>query len=649
MSQSRKAAYVGYVEDAEDDSGSSIHGIASTRKYATSEAPRSPTKERPNTGKSRGGGRLMPDSDDESVSSVSLTDSDSTARSPKRDKPRPKDPRRPVHKDRERAQRDLDREHRDRERRKREARKHKEEDDRRRARAEAAREKERDSRALKKTRPPAPKHAATQPIVQQGGYRRGHLDDPAAYGVQQPAASGSRPRAQTRPASYYAGQPPRPPPMANMNWSGPPPPPPFPVGSFPPPPHMFHGHGPGPSPMPHHIPPSPMGPPGYFDGFMGGPPPPPPPQGEPLRNRFDRRPSSAMGFASPPSANSYLPEEYGYEEELPHPRVNRRSSRSKRPTEDRKKMPPPEFLPKRTQSARPTTAPFKAPTPRERPQSRQSQRPPASHRRSVGFADQHALAFDDADLLGEVDLFHDVSPDQRRTALTRARRSSMAYEQHGMDIVPANSRGRRSSVYGASGLENGGVSLEDDRYFDAIRYQDDVSGGSGMPLTAESLRRASKRGEASSSRSTRSTESHDESEYKRSNTTGITRSSSGNNNNNNNNNNDDFTIKVSGAAVVRVSGAEIECNDGGEITVSSGRPQMGASRAGSDKESTVYQLEDARSARFERKALTHRPRAPSHADTQSRYAPSVYDPEPYEQITYEHAPYDPALAASNFY
>lgn len=180
-----------------------------------------------------------------------------------------------------------------------------------------------------------------------------------------------------------------------------------------------------------------------------------------------------------------------------------------------------------------------------------------------------------------------------------------------------------------------------------------------MPLTAESLRKASKRGELASSRSTRSSGSHDESDYRRSHTTGHTTQSSAAH--------DDFTIKVSGQAVVKMPGAQIEC-DGGEITFSSGRGGApgsgppGASRAGSDKESTIYQLDDARSSRMDRKALPHRPRATSQSDVHSRiYAPlrGPYEHAPYEhipfepydsyeRITYEHAPYDPSLAAHDY-
>ncbi|KAL6900325.1 hypothetical protein GGI43DRAFT_44712 [Trichoderma evansii] len=709
----KKSSMVGYVEDIDEDISSTV-GVEGTRRYAVSEyakseAPRSP--ERSNTSKPRGDREYTDSETDESASSLSsLTDSDDDTRAPvKREKMRPvaANPRRPMHPDREprrdpREPRDPrgPREARDRQRIERKPR---EDDDQRRMRPEPKDRDPRDPRAPreprgpKKTRPGPPKHAASQPVVNQNGYRRGQFEDPAAYGVQQPAASAQRPRAP-RPASYYAGQPPPLHPL-DMAWNGPHPPP-FGMqpGFQPPPPQMFSPVGPGGPPMHPGMPPqSPMGmpPPGSFFPFDGPPMGPPgphaplgPPPGE-LRHRFDGRPSSAIGFGSPPEALEYFPEEFdGYVEE-PSQKVARRPSRPKKPAmpEERKKMPHPEFAPKRTQSARPTAGAYKPPMApreplreqprehlreqarehirdqvRERPQSRPAQqRPPHAHRRSVGFVDTHA--FEDEEYLGgEVDLYQEVSPNQRRTALTRPRRShSVAYDQNGYDIVPAGNRGRRSSMYGPGPHDSfGGVSLEEDnRYFDALRYQEDVSGGTPMPLTAESLRKASKRGELASSRSTRSSGSHDESDYRRSHTTGHTTQSSAAH--------DDFTIKVSGQAVVKMPGAQIEC-DGGEITFSSNRGGVpgsgppGASRAGSDKESTIYQLDDARSSRMDRKALPHRPRATSQSDVHSRiysplrgpyeHAPYEHIPfEPYdsyERITYEHAPYDPSLAAHDY-
>ncbi|KAH8661251.1 hypothetical protein BGZ61DRAFT_148884 [Ilyonectria robusta] len=605
---SKKTDYTTYCEDAEEDSGSSVEGIESTRIYARSEVQANPYKERPNTGKSRGADKRS--SNRKSDSSNTLTDSDSTPRSSKRERD---------------ARREYEREQREKDRRRKE-RKQKEaaEQMQRKARSEAkAAAKEREAKPARKPRPTSLTQSRTDPIVQQ--YRRGHVEDPSCYGVQQPAASGMRPRAQTRPNSYYPSQGP-PPSMAPSGWhpahagqqpSG------YPVGSFPPPPPLYGG---GPSPSMIGVPASPARhSQGFFDMTMQN-------QTAHLKNRFER-PASAMGFqqqqqqqqqqqrqAHAQAAVAYGYGPGGYEEE-PDPRVSRRPSRSKKQTDDdRKRMPPPDFIP-RPQSALPAGTPFRPP-PAQKPATRQKSRPPTT-RRGVGFADQQR-GYEDDDLLGNEEYFTDVSPESntydRRTVLARTRRGSVAYEQQGLEIMPA-SRSRRDSFYGRDlALGGGGVSLDDDedKYLTALAYQDDVNGGTPLALTAEALRKASHRAGGGSSRSTRSSDSRDESEYKRSNTTGITRSSSSDN--------DNVTIKVSGSAVVRVQGAEIECGDGGEITFSA--PSGSRIGSGSDRASTVYQIEDGRS-RVERKALAHRIRAPSQSDSQSRgyaqsYAP--YDP-----------------------
>ncbi|UKZ87324.1 uncharacterized protein TrAFT101_003132 [Trichoderma asperellum] len=80
------------------------------------------------------------------------------------------------------------------------------------------------------------------------------------------------------------------------------------------------------------------------------------------------------------------------------------------------------------------------------------------------------------------------------------------------------------------------------------------------------------------------------------------------------------------------------------------------SQYSSDEESTIYQLDDARSSRIDRKALPHRPGATSQSGVHSRiYSPlrGPYEDAPYEHIpfepydsehiTYEHASYDPSL------
>lgn len=603
---------VAFVEDCPDDV-SSIEGFPATRVYATSEAPSAPSKPLPNSSKSRSNDRYRPSPARRGESSTS--NSDSTTHSKKaREAKRENDARQKEYEREERRRKD--------EKREKDARRVKAAEDR------AAKES---SKALKKIRPPPGPRHATLPVAQHGP--KGSRDDPRAYGIPlPPGPAGPRPRASSRPASYYAGQqPPRPPP----GWSHGPgmPPAPFPVGTFPPPPQMY---APGP-PLGMHMPmpsPSPSNAGSYLDG-----PPPPMMHGRDLRHRFDPRPSSAIGFS--PSQRSYLAEEYGFEDERP-PHMARRPSHTRVHEDDRKRMPPPDFIPARPRTTASPSTPFNPPP--QRPASRHGHpqlRPKGFNRRSIGVYDRPEYD-DEEDLFGADDLFHDNSPEpaygQRRAAAARSRHH-VVYDDDEDDEdddddeefdvplpVSRISMGRRGSVHTAA-LGSGGVSLERDRYLDAMRYQDDLGVGAPMPLTAETLRKASKRGDPASSRSTRSSDSRDESEYKRSHTTGITRSST--------DNPDDLTIKFSGAAVVRFEGAEIECDDG-EITFSNrnGTTRVGS---GSDRASTVYQLEDGRSRAPQRKALPHRPRAPSQSDTQSRYAPS-HAPYP------EHAPYDPTFS-----
>ncbi|KAF4957150.1 hypothetical protein FSARC_11386 [Fusarium sarcochroum] len=611
--------HVCYVEDAEEDSGSSVlEGIQATRRYAVSEAPgpASPPKERPNTGKSRGDNRRYSTRRHDSSPSDGLSDDPRSRRE-------------------ERANREYEREQREKDRRRKE-RKQREaaEQQQRRVRAEAKPPREREAKPprerevkpVRKPRPTSLTHTKTEPVVQQ--YRRGRVEDPSCYGVQQPAVSGMRPRAQTRPHSYYPGQT-APPPIANANWhqghhaqhSQPS----FPVGSFPPPP-FFPG---GQSPSVSGVPPSPgSGTPGFFDMTSQQ-------ASAHLRNRFER-PASSIGFRQqqPSPSNIGYPQDE-FDDEEPDPRPMRRPSHSKRHQrndDDRRRMPPPDSIPRPKSAMPPPTTPFRPPPQvLTRQKTRTPSRPPPSGRSRVGFVDQQG--YDDEDFGSSPGLFAD-SPEanfDRRTALSRTRRGSVAYEHTGVDIVPA--RTRRDSFYDHDlALGGGGVSLDEDKYLDAMRYQDDINGGPAMPLTAETLRKASnpRLGGGSS----RSSGSHDDSEYKRSNTTGLTRSSSSDT--------DNVTIKVSGSAVVRVSGAEIQCGDGGEITFSS-RP--GGSRVGSDRASSIYQLEDVPS-RVERKALPYRPRTPSRSEYRPR-APSRSDS--HRGYPANHAPYDPTFADDFIY
>ncbi|KAK3177564.1 hypothetical protein K4F52_009660 [Lecanicillium sp. MT-2017a] len=598
MPSSGPDRHVAYLEDADDGTGSCIEG---TRKYARNDeatvtAP-PPPRQKPNVG------RLITDpplSTRRSPPSAARAESDSNPSSA-RDSDRGRDsdaqkPRRPSSKTRRQSQQsDPDRERR---RQERIARDYEE----RSAKHEQPSRAGKEASNPRKVRPAVLEHSASQPAVPQAEQRRraSGADEPQRPYEHPSGAHPTRPRAQTRPATYYGGQPPYPVPMG---WPASPlqthpyygPPASQPMG----PPQVRY---PVPAPMPGPMPlPSPVDPSGYYGVPLS------PVYPDHMRQRFDPRGASAMPPPQrpEPSPGGYGPDDFGDEDA---PRIARRPSRSQRHEEDRKRMPPPQ----RPMSAMPQTSqPFHPPN-AQRAQARQStSRPPTSHRRSVGFADE----YDYRDYAPSHERFQDISPepsyDRRRYVdAPRRRGDSQLYEQ--CDVIPATARGRRASMYGTGALGRSGVSFEQEfsqgKYKDAMAYQEAISGsGSKMPLTAETLRKATR---VPSSRSTRSSGSRDESEHRRSYTTGITRSSSGNGN--------EVTIKVDGAVLTVPAGAE--------ITLSS---RQSGSRYGSDRASTVYQLEDGRGRtdRQERMTLPHRSRAPSQSDSQGRgHLPPGYNP-----------------------
>lgn len=364
-----------------------------------------------------------------------------------------------------------------------------------------------------------------------------------------------------------------------------------------------------------------------------------------LRDRFESRPSSAMGFSQSPAGSFQEPHDdyyYQHQHEDPHYNPKRASrDRQRQQEEDRKRMPPPpkfkplKEMPRRPSTTAPSSGPFQAPPPAPRPASRQQSRPPpparSANRRSInGPPGAYAQTFDEDD--SDDDLFSN-SPEPsyeqrpRRPTYSHQRRGSkLVYEYDDVEYEPAAGRSsRRNSVFVPGG---GGASLENESRMDQVRrYQDAMSGGPPPPLTAENVKRASKG--VPSSRSTRSSASRDESDYKqRSNTTGvtgITRSSSGGNGEN-------LTMKIAGKAVVRIGDAEIDCEDS-EITFShqhhdTARDSIG----GSDEASTVHYLEAPRRTRSV-KALPHRPsreRASSQADSVSRGYGGGHQYAPYD-------------------
>ncbi len=255
--------------------------------------------------------------------------------------------------------------------------------------------------------------------------------------------------------------------------------------------------------------------------------------------------------------------------------ARRPSLRTARTDSDKSRMPPPP----RPSSARPVSirSPF-AP-------------PPAPARRPPP-------AYEDDVFESVASPYIDMSPTTIYEAPTmrlahRPRRPSIVYDggPYATEVAAAN--GRRSSYFSPP-----------DNYEDKVRqasmYQEEVSGGP-MPLTADALRKASK----TSSRSTRSSGSHDESDWRQSATTRTTRSS----------NEEDFTVRVGrGGAVLKYAGAEMHCKDGAEINFSA-RAGPGV-RSGSDKAS--YVDDDARTTRGDRQP--NRARATSQAASHSRTA-----------------------------
>ena len=162
------------------------------------------------------------------------------------------------------------------------------------------------------------------------------------------------------------------------------------------------------------------------------------------------------------------------------------------------------------------------------------------------------------------------------------------------------SRSRPNSFYEAvddSDYEYGYGDKMQDQLANAAGYQQTVSsGGLTQALTKDALQKATKRSQGGSSRSTRSSSSHDESEWRNNSaTTRTTRSVAGD---------DDFTIKVTGQATVEVSGTKIQCQDGSAISISSRPPPSQARLSDSDRGSLAY--DDRKSLAYDdRKSLAY--------------------------------------------
>ncbi|KAB8301610.1 hypothetical protein EYC80_003451 [Monilinia laxa] len=170
-----------------------------------------------------------------------------------------------------------------------------------------------------------------------------------------------------------------------------------------------------------------------------------------------------------------------------------------------------------------------------RPQSRL--RRPSAHRNSVSY--------DVADLPRETERF------RVEAGSSKNRRRESYYGQ--------SASSTQASTSGSSGYDvkpTSGSSGYDAKLSAAANYLEEVSGPS-IPLTAEALRKEQQRQAGGSGRSTKSSGSHDLSDYRGTQTTRTTRSAG----------DDNVTIEVTGQAKVTVGGAEIHCEEGGKIHI----------------------------------------------------------------------------------
>ncbi|KAK8110910.1 uncharacterized protein PG998_007367 [Apiospora kogelbergensis] len=260
-----------------------------------------------------------------------------------------------------------------------------------------------------------------------------------------------------------------------------------------------------------------------------------------LAARFSRqgepRPRSSLGFRGPPSAY----EDYEHSQVMETPPM-RHASLTRRPKKDqderdRNRMPPP---------PRPQTT---------KPADRLVFRPPQQPRKSAHFLEEELETEGDDDLYQSAPGHPEAFEYGTAMVPSRARRTSIDsedYEDGVFTLEPAG-HNRRHSSYNF-----------EDKMKQATSYQNDVTGGPTAPLTAETLRRVKNSG---TSRSSRSTQSRDESSYKQSATTRTTRSSSAD---------DDITIKVPDGAVVEVGNTKISCGKGGR---NDDRPQYWRKRS----------------------------------------------------------------------
>jgi hypothetical protein len=222
------------------------------------------------------------------------------------------------------------------------------------------------------------------------------------------------------------------------------------------------------------------------------------------------------------------------------------------------------------------------------------------------------------------------APQERERAPSRSRRPTSHRSSQSYDLADSmgrvtlepqhssNSSRRRASYYGPSAATSGHTSSSaassglEAKMNAATDYQEDV-GGPTPHLTAEALRKQQRKHHGGSSRSTKSSGSRDESDYRKSATTRTTRSGSGENDEN-------VTIKVTGRAQVNVGGAQIDCPDGGEIEIK--RQQRGI-RGGSDRSISEYGPYPGQAQIDDRRSRVDQPTGRSRMSSQHSYTRST--------------------------
>lgn len=315
-----------------------------------------------------------------------------------------------------------------------------------------------------------------------------------------------------------------------------------------------------------------------------------------LLDRFGRtgaaivRPASAAGYMNPSShVVDRAASEYDYEspEEEPLPtKAERREARrrAKKELKDATAMPPPP-KPRRASIRQPAEYPtfpdardFRDPDPRDFRDFIDPREEEYDPRRSREFEPRASLEYEERPSRPKI-MYRETEPPARprRQSISRVGTPSFEpsfdYDKRNANMSIESSDGRRSSYY--DGISPPSSNYEE-KVRDAAGYQNEVSGGETMKLTADVLRK--QQHTIASSRSTHSSGSRDESDFKRSVTTRTTRSGSGPEA-------DNVTIRIKGNATVNIAGAEITNADGVELSIINRRKSI---RNGSEASRSEY-------------------------------------------------------------